>query len=62
MKAVEESWVVKLRFTSFDDQGARQEKTISLRTEDKLALTFLQIASLKLQTPILEVIPVVRET
>ncbi len=57
----EEYWFVRIRFICFDDQGTRKEKMITLRVEDKLGLTFLQIASLKLQAPILETIPVTRE-
>lgn len=60
MKTVEEYWLVKIQFVTFDDQGARQPKVITLRAEDKLGLTFLQIASLKLQASILETIPVTK--
>lgn len=46
-------WLVKIRFP--DNTG--EQKIITLRTEDPLALTFLQIASLKLQAPTMETIP-----
>lgn len=57
-----EYWLVKIRFIAFDDQGREQPKVITLRAEDKLGLTFLQIASLKLQASILETIPVTHES
>jgi hypothetical protein len=60
MKTAEE-YVVKMKFLAFDHDGKPQQKVITLRTENKSALTFLQIASLKLQAPILETIPVIRE-
>jgi hypothetical protein len=49
-----EIWFVRIRFI---DQAIGQPKIITLRVEDKLGLTFLQVASLKLQTPILETVP-----
>lgn len=49
------AWLVKIRFL---DQKTGQEKLVTLRAEDKLGLTFLQLASLKLQTPIMETVPV----
>jgi hypothetical protein len=58
MKTVEEYWIVKVRFV---DQETGQPKMVTLRADDKLGLTFLQIASLKLQAPIMETIPVIRE-
>jgi hypothetical protein len=57
-----EYWLVKIRFIGFDDQGRQQPQVITLRAEDKMGLTFLQIASLKLQASILETIPVARES
>ncbi len=55
-----EYWLVKIRFIAFDDQGRQQPKVITLRAEDKTGLTFLQVASLKLQASILETIPIPR--
>jgi hypothetical protein len=55
MKTKERHWLVKVRFL---DQKTGQEKIVTLRAEDALGLTFLQIASLKLQAPIMETVPV----
>lgn len=49
-----EAWKVKL---SFKD-GLGDEKLISLLAESREGLAFLQIASLKLQAPIMETVPV----
>lgn len=47
-----ETWEVKIRF----DTGLGIQKLISLYAEDQAGLAFLQIASLKLQAPIMETI------
>jgi hypothetical protein len=54
----QEYWFVKIRFI---DQATGQPKVVTLRAEDTLGLTFLQIAALKLQAPIMETIPVSHE-
>lgn len=44
-------WRVKLRFR---DEKTGESKILTLEAEDDLGLAFLQIASLKLQAPIIE--------